>query len=215
MDTISEIVRTVIIIVLLASFIEMLLPGREMGGYVRLVMGLFIIIAILNPLVSWWKGERINWEIEAWSFVPDRSETEAAIAQGMELERQNRELALAEYRKRLEKQVESMAKLLPEVESANADIVLERGEQQWGVLKSIELRIKASTENDGDGTKESTKPLVRPVEIGRTGTGSVAEKNSKDKSQLTKAGNISQQVRDFVKNLYGLRDEQIRVIVEK
>ncbi|MBC8015562.1 MAG: stage III sporulation protein AF [Sporomusaceae bacterium] len=45
-------IKYIIFIVLFASFLELLLPNNSMQRFVRVIMGLFIMLAILNPVID-------------------------------------------------------------------------------------------------------------------------------------------------------------------
>ncbi|KTE89800.1 stage III sporulation protein AF [Desulfitobacterium hafniense] len=66
MESLQTLVRNLAIILLLASFLEMLLPNKSMKGFVKLVMGLFVISAILTPLTTL-LGMTVESAIPAWT----------------------------------------------------------------------------------------------------------------------------------------------------
>lgn len=68
--------REVIMIVLLASFIDLLLPGRNMQRYVKVVLSLFILLTILSPVVSLFHLQ-FDWE-DAKARLNSNSATELA-----------------------------------------------------------------------------------------------------------------------------------------
>ena len=45
-------IKGIIFVVLFASFLELLLPNNSMQRFVRVIMGLFILLSILNPIIS-------------------------------------------------------------------------------------------------------------------------------------------------------------------
>ncbi|BCG60095.1 stage III sporulation protein AF [Paenibacillus sp. URB8-2] len=49
--------REIIMIVLLASFVELLLPSKSMERYARLVLSLLVLLTMLSPIVSLMKGD--------------------------------------------------------------------------------------------------------------------------------------------------------------
>ncbi|WP_425061162.1 hypothetical protein SCACP_19410 [Sporomusa carbonis] len=51
-DSITAWVKGIIFVVLFASFLELLLPNNSMQRFVKVIMGLFIMLAILNPVIS-------------------------------------------------------------------------------------------------------------------------------------------------------------------
>ncbi len=66
MESLQTLVRNLAIILLLDSFLEMLLPNKSMKGFVKLVMGLFVISAILTPLTTL-LGMTVESAIPAWT----------------------------------------------------------------------------------------------------------------------------------------------------
>ncbi|MBO9598188.1 MAG: stage III sporulation protein AF [Cohnella sp.] len=57
MDGLSGWLRQIIAVLLLASIIDLLLPNRTMQRYVRLVAGLFVLLTVATPALSWMKGD--------------------------------------------------------------------------------------------------------------------------------------------------------------
>ena len=51
-DVFTNWVKHIIFVVLFASFLELLLPNSSMQRFVRVIMGLFIMLAILNPVID-------------------------------------------------------------------------------------------------------------------------------------------------------------------
>jgi len=52
--------REIILVVLLASFVEMLLPSKSMERYARLVLSLLVLLTMLSPIVSMLKGDAVS-----------------------------------------------------------------------------------------------------------------------------------------------------------
>ncbi|UQZ32546.1 stage III sporulation protein AF [Paenibacillus sp. PK3_47] len=49
--------RELILVVLMAAFVEMLLPGKSMERYARLVLSLLVLLTMLSPIISLLKGD--------------------------------------------------------------------------------------------------------------------------------------------------------------
>ncbi|WP_379161927.1 stage III sporulation protein AF [Paenibacillus sp. sgz5001063] len=49
--------RELILVVLLAAFVEMLLPSKSMERYARLVLSLLVLLTLLSPIVTLLKGD--------------------------------------------------------------------------------------------------------------------------------------------------------------
>lgn len=51
-ESITLWIKSIIFVVLFASFLELLLPSNNMQRFVRVILGLFIMLAILNPVIG-------------------------------------------------------------------------------------------------------------------------------------------------------------------
>ncbi|WP_308639038.1 stage III sporulation protein AF [Paenibacillus silvisoli] len=61
--------QQIIAVVLLAGFIDLLLPNKSMQRYVRLVAGLIILLTILTPIIRLLQGDfnaRLDQQVESW-----------------------------------------------------------------------------------------------------------------------------------------------------
>ncbi|OIQ58230.1 stage III sporulation protein SpoIIIAF [Moorella thermoacetica] len=158
---IGVIVRQVALIALLAAFLEMLLPEKKMTRYVRLVLGLFVVVAILSPLVE---GVRLgpDLDVAAWDLRLDPV-TAAPVEQGRELAAANEEAALEVYRERLAGQIRALVALIPGISTADV-LVRVAGEQGYrGAIRQVVVTVTlaAATGNTGTGKEEGTRPPVR------------------------------------------------------
>ncbi|MFZ3373214.1 MAG: stage III sporulation protein AF [Desulfitobacteriaceae bacterium] len=106
MQTLTTLVRNLAVILLLATFIEMLLPNKSMRGYVQLVMGLFVISAILNPLMSLLHLP-MEMDIPAWSSVV--AEDLPVLANDNSGEKLGKDAVQEQYRQILTHQIKALA----------------------------------------------------------------------------------------------------------
>jgi len=58
MQAVKEWVGTIISVAILASLVEMIMPGSEMRRYVRVVLGFLVLAAVLGPMVATIGGGR-------------------------------------------------------------------------------------------------------------------------------------------------------------
>jgi stage III sporulation protein AF len=97
----SDWLKGIIAIVLMASLIDLILPGKAMQRYVRLVVGLLILVTLLSPILKLLNGdiETIlqegvrNWGDSAQSGLPDMPGLEEITEQGEQLRNQQLEQA--------------------------------------------------------------------------------------------------------------------------
>jgi len=112
MQALSELVRNIILIIFLTTFLDLIMPSNTMQRFVKVVMGLFILIAILLPIFN-----LINKEQNLAAFVWQQDEHSALqfnsiLEQGEYLEKANHDLAWENYRQKIEKQMETVVKEL-------------------------------------------------------------------------------------------------------
>jgi stage III sporulation protein AF len=145
----GEMVRHVVAILILASFVEMLLPSSEINRYVRLVIGLFVVVAVLTPVVSL-LNNRTNWEVEAWDQPVQEEQFSSILAGGKALSDRSREVAVEQYYRQLERQIEAITQLIPGVEQVQVKVQAapETDGNDPGVVPAITVEIKM---NKGQG----------------------------------------------------------------
>jgi len=64
-SALNDWVKTIILVVLFASFLELLLPASSMQRFVRVIMGLLVMLTMLNPVVEFIQSRSTPQEIPA------------------------------------------------------------------------------------------------------------------------------------------------------
>lgn len=192
MAVLTEIVRNVLVIVLVAGFLEMLLPEGNMKPLVRLCIGMFILIAVLNPVLSFFFIER-DFSIGSWDYQPEKFDQVADIEEAgakinQTLVDQSGKVAQA----KLEDQIDAVAVLVPGVQT-----------------------VKSQVEVDARGTVHSLKLSVNPE------VGEVEAKDKKSLKLRADAGiddetakRLEDKIINLMHNLYGFEESSIRIVFE-
>jgi stage III sporulation protein AF len=61
----SEWLRGIVLIILLATFVDLLIPNNSLGRYVKVVISLIILLTILSPVISFLKEDKaVNQALE-------------------------------------------------------------------------------------------------------------------------------------------------------
>lgn len=106
MQTLQTLVRNLALILLLATFLEMLLPNKSMRGFVQMVMGLFVISAVLAPITALLHTP-LSMEIPAWTAsTPQDLPAIAVEGQGTKV---GRDAVQEQYRQILVNQIKGLA----------------------------------------------------------------------------------------------------------
>jgi stage III sporulation protein AF len=200
METIYLLVRNIIFIILIAVFLEMLLPMKETRRFLEVVVGLFVLITILNPIVSLIQQEPHMEELDIQEG--NKQELDEILNQGKQLQQVQVEQARSNYGKRIEEQVAVIAQMVPGVEQAEARVQFAAGSSldSVGVIEKVEIVIK----------KERSQSIVDPVKRVsiEPGDGEQAEKVEESDEGLLK------QVQSTVASLYGLQPSKVVVTME-
>jgi len=189
MAVLSEIVRNVLVIVLVASFIELMLPEGNLRPFVRFAMGLFILIAVLNPVAGvLFEDRTIN--VEWWDLKAEPRQQEQILEQGEKINRQIWDSHQQVLSDKVAGQISAVAMLVPGVEDVETRVVL----NESGAVESMRLIVKAQS-------------AVPEEEGGRVGVfGSSAADLSPEEQEA-----IRNKLSTIIKNLYGFDDTAVQI----
>jgi len=164
-QTLQTLVRNLALILMLATFLEMLLPNKSMRGFVQMVMGLFVISAVLAP-ISALLHTPLSMEIPAWTATTPQDLPAIAVeGQGAKI---GRDAVQEQYRQILINQIKGLVLGTSGVEDAEVDVEFE--EEAGGLIDQpriaqVNVLLKATR-----GTIQSVQPVIignspRPLEI--------------------------------------------------
>lgn len=139
MERIVQMVCSLILLLLLYSLLELMLPGGNISRFVRLVMGLTLLAVAVSPLSRGWEAAKAEELLPAMSSF--REQGAEQVEQGQEIERQLAAAARQEQAEQLASQLAALAELVSGVEQARARVELD-GE---GALLRATLYIEAAS----------------------------------------------------------------------
>jgi stage III sporulation protein AF len=188
MDGLKTLIRNLAFILLLASFLEMLLPSKSMRGFVQMVMGLFVIAAILNPL-----ADLLNWDFEnsvpAWAGsssgdLPVLAQENSSDGEDNSSTEANA-VVIEQYRRILVNQIQALVSGVEGVKSSDTNVELKDGGDGFADYPQIQkVEIHFSQQS------VSIEP-VKPVIIGG---GNIDQAEDQGTAESAKAMEIKKQV---------------------
>lgn len=159
MQTLNTLVRNLVVILLLATFLEMLLPNKSMRGFVQMVMGLFVISAVLAPITTFLHTP-LTMEIPAWSATtPQDLPAIATEGQGLKLAR---DAVQEQYRQILVNQIKAIALGTDGILGAEVNVEFEEG--AGGLTDQPKISLVKVTLTSALGEI----PVVQPITIGQS-----------------------------------------------
>lgn len=174
MGWLSNWLQELIMIVLLATFVEMLLPNRSMERYVKLVLSLLILLTLLSPLTKLLRSDPVAELKRAMSTMGDMDEGNATLEQ-----------ILAEGKKlRAGEQEQSLQWTARELSSAMKDQIEEETGKR---VQSVEVQLGMELHSSQDTAfAQAELPVIRKVLV--TMAAQNQEQGKEGAGQETEAG---------------------------
>ncbi len=182
MEGLKTLIRNLAFILLLATFLEMLLPNKSMKGFVQLVMGLFVIAAILSPLTEFLKLDFSN-EVPAWAIS---SSGDMPVLAAERMEDTGNSAVREQYKRILINQVKIFVSAIEGVEDTDVRVELEKdagGFSDYPQILKVEIFFNQS--------KSGVKP-IEPIIIGEN------DDDQDENEQTPMATEIQRQVSAFM-----------------
>lgn len=194
MDTLTEIVKTVLLIIIVASFLELLLPESGLKSFVSFTMGLFILIAILNPILNFAFKER-DFDINFWDYKYDQALENKMLDKGLDINQQFMKNNDQQIQDKLQGQISALVSLVPGVQEVETRIEKDSPGNEGQTMLFVQIKKTERAEQDKEmivfGDNEEEKQV------------SQEEQNQIENKILT-----------LLNNMYGLKNEQIKIIIE-
>lgn len=139
MMILTELVRNIIVLLLLTTFLEMVLPSSNMQRFLKVVLGLFMLVTLLNPFLN----------------LVNRYHQ-----QNFAVQKTNQNLCRENYRQSIEKQIEYLFKITSSEQPAAVEVKLDQLGVKGGreMIKGIIVTIKQERQ---EGAKEIVYMLCR------------------------------------------------------
>ena len=140
MTTLYEIVRNLLVIILIASFLELILPDGRLRPFVRFSVGLFILIAILNPALDLLFADR-NFALGFWDYQLDAGIERSVQDKGEELNNKIYQPQQDVIQSKLQGQINALSSLVPGVNEVQSEVQTNPD----GSVKKITLQIDTAS----------------------------------------------------------------------
>lgn len=169
MDWLGGWLKTVIMVILLATFIDLLLPSHTMQRYVKTVMSLIILLTLLSPVLELFQK---NWNVNS---MLDAAEQKQSSMDPLAVSGQNPAMksleAITQEADKLKAVGEQQSQELLEAQIAN---VMKEDLQKQTELQVDNVQVAAKIDNNG-------KPSITDVRV----TLHAIEKPSEDSKTQT------------------------------
>lgn len=156
-------VKNVLVIIIVASFLEILLPEGRIKPFVRFVIGLFIIIAVLNLALNVLFARK-DWEVNLWDYQLAPEQEREVLERGSRINQRLADTAENTFAAKIEGQISAVAMLVPGVEKVDTSAMLD----SEGGLRELRLTVKPEqnaglAEEGGHSGQKQMEDKIRGV----------------------------------------------------
>jgi stage III sporulation protein AF len=192
MAVLEEIVRNLLLIIIIASFFELLVPSGNLKPFVRFAIGLFILITILHPTLAFLYDNK-SFKVDLWDYESKNINQNNILENGKKVNQQISESSNSVVKHKLEGQISAMAILVPGVDDVkiNAEI------NEDGSINKLNLNVTPDK-----GVIEENSEHVKAF------SGSSNSVSQKEQQQ------IRDKIISVINNLYGLENVDINIEFE-
>ncbi|HBC93546.1 MAG TPA: stage III sporulation protein AF [Pelotomaculum sp.] len=208
MEIIRSLVQNLIVIIILAVMLDMFLPAGEMRKYVKMVMGLLIIVAVVQAV-----GNLMHWDyagdFPALTAQGDQGQFTEIMEAGKRLTEDQQQKALDEYKNGIARQAMALARSNNKVSLLGVEVIVwtEQSKPGYGQLTEMVLTVGPKTASTDLQAKGSVIKEIEPVSVkldpaapdGREG----AEERPPEEAVTGLVATLA--------NFYSLSPEQIKV----
>ncbi|MFB5759519.1 stage III sporulation protein AF [Paenibacillus medicaginis] len=175
MSWLGEWLRHLVMIVLLAAFVDLILPSRSMERYVRLVLSLLILLTLISPIAQLLRGNPAA-ELRQAFLAQERTESgqqqslERILAQGQQMQRKQEQTAMqyaaGEVSRQMKGQIEQeTGERVQVVEVAFAQDKQAAGEMSTGTsIASVKVKLAGPIAADDPGKPANGEEAVESIE---------------------------------------------------
>jgi stage III sporulation protein AF len=195
-------IKHIILIILFATFLELLLPNNNYKKFVKVIMGLLVLQAVLQPVIDvvhHLGREAKVTEVASYTIIDKPLEMTNQTAK---LQTERDRLALEQYRQELTKQVQVLAGSVAGVGDVSASISLneQKHEKGYGVIKTVTISAKA------DQTVKAPTNIehIKQVEVG--------EVSRKTAVVPVLPDHVKAQLKKVITDFYHLSADQVIIV---
>lgn len=192
METLADIVRTVLVIIIVASLLELLLPESGLKPFVSFAMGLFVLIAILNPILNVAFKNR-DFKVDLWDYKYNEKLEQQMLEKGLDINQQILQTNDDMIQEKLQGQISAIATLVPGVQEVDTQIKA----VDAGALDKVYLVVRLEETEVSEQTND-------------VGVFSGSEKKLSEEEQ----DRIKEKILLVVDNMYGIEAGQIEIDFE-
>ncbi len=211
MEWLSDWVKQIILLVMVATFFDLLLPNHSMERYVKLVMGLLIILAILSPLFQLMNQDfrlsKVMFALKEGWTGREATPFEQIQEDIKKLEKSQNHLIQQQTEKSMERIMTEQVEKKFAVEVVQAKIQTRLNQHQVPEITEIDLVAKQKTKEE---LKQVPIRAVEPVSV------EINENELESTDSITKeAEKLKKEIINYLGEYWQISPSQIQISFEQ
>lgn len=228
MDWLGDWLKSVIMVVLFAAFVDLILPGKALERNARLVLSLLILLTLLSPIITLITDppeNQLAMELERQEKgLPEEIQLEHIMAQAEKLKdtQQSQSLQWAgnELAKVMKEEIAAeTGEAVQEVKVVLAAVAGQGKEYAGAAIRSVDVRLAGDEPADAEVGEDDRSPIgVTPVDSVQVNVDSLAEEKDRKAAVKENAEAVSkaqearaEPVRDYISRRWDLEPELITI----
>ena len=204
-DFLKDWTNQIIIAVIVATIVEMLLPNGNNKKYIKVIIGIYVLFNIIQPILSKFTENNLNLSSFNYRDYFDESILETST---QEFEHNNSKLIKQAYIDNIKEDVKVKIKQKGyEVVSCNLDIIDRENQDTYGTIKSITLNIKKIQE------EERKEEVTNTIKIENVDISINTVNSNTNKNIIEEISNISEKERkelvEYISKEYSIEKKNI------
>lgn len=204
MAWLSDWIRQIILILFIATFIDLLLPTSSLDRYVKMVMGLIIIMAILQPILqlvlhgdSW---KKFSGAFSETSSIPTYATLDEIQAESRQMKATQQQEILHRFQVSIQDGVNEQVSQKFHVKVVSAEVKVGYGQDQTPEIKQISV---VATKETSEFADQPIEP-VQDVDVDADNSASIEPRQDRKLQQV---------IKKYLANKWDLEDNQVVVMV--
>ena len=155
---ISSLLKDIVVLFILISIVELVMPNGNMKRYINLVIGLLIIYTIINPFAKLMKLD-FNLDQEVFKYY-----TPNEVASNKQFHTQQEEIIENLYKDKSIKEIIDLVDYSTNYKIIDISVGIINNKEKYGEIDYLDLLVDENENNNKKGKKISVSKVV-PVDV--------------------------------------------------
>ena len=191
----------IIVVIIIATILEMLLPNGNNKKYIKMIIGLYVLLAIIQPIFSKLTGNNIAIESFNYQKYFKKSNIETSSD---DFEKNNTKLINHAYLENVKNDIRTKLQKRGYVVTKSEIQTIEEQGENYGNIQKVSLSIKKENKSVKNEEKNNTVIQIDDVNV-QVGNNTIQQ--NKEKDQISEKE--KQEIIDYLSNEYAIEKTKI------